>query len=1519
MPENKPIISKLDTLNAQIPIALLPVRLETRFLDDKLKIRVFPDDIHVNTHEPDLTQEELEAGLAFKKIIQEEGETNHLPAAWADLADRYGPERAAWIAKCVLEKSETDLRDHIKEYSWTKAPETRVLPGHWTAIGYRNGKQVFSVTGNEIPDPLPLGPAPFGNESEISEKEEDDISLSDIDKGLKWMVDYQEALQIGMAVEVPYGAEYGHVEQGIDQLFVIGIKASEDAAEGAESMKKLFEAHHYTSGLGIIRQGTPTNNTDDTPSGYGFHRHSYEEIVRRTFNDSENDTLSPESNASHLVNAFGFTPDSAETNEKYYPFHDIEHASLEEQKGARDMNTALWAGNLEYYIGQMLRSSDSGKSHNPSFIRWLRQHYIDHVRGRGPLPPIRIGDQPYGITPVMPTISVEPTRTDVYRDSIHEFRFHKMVQRLYPIWQSSLTGVPSVHKEGDPGKNLLDLLSLNPLSLAFRARSVMGPVFLRNLVKLKNQGKINTGQERILQDFFEQSKEISIKNLTDTGLPELSPYLARCFHAICDFSIGDVYVSHKEASEEETLNSPEGINYISWLSDQDHEGLIEDLRDTIVGFDEDNPTPLLYQMLRHSLLWEYANGITHNPENRPWLIDRRPQELELLDFPIKSSFRTPLRDLMNLIQRGSDDFTYDRIDEVKRSLKNLSSQSTAELERLMSENVDLSSHRLDAWVTSLATKKLKHLRKNNPEGLYVGGYGYLENLQPRETEKSKGFIHAPSLNHAATSAVLYNGYLTYKDVEGESPLAIDLSSSRTQRALQLLDGVRQGQPLGALLGYQFERGLQEHTLQRFIYPFRLAFPLIQENTDGEEGDSPTESISARNVVHGLKLNKKWQSYWENAEGSKDQKAESALDKVMDRLKNQEAQFSSSTSQERDRLIKLLLHLDDTIDALSDLMLSESVHQSVQGNHMRSVATLESLSAGEVTAPEMEIVKTPRSGISNTYRVLSIFPEQSGGDALSWNPDSPKAKAQPAFESWAANLLGNADQYSFTIRFIDEDEQVAAAESLSMDALNICALDLVFMGEMGTGKDADFELRILNAVQKLYSDEDDLQGSQIVIDFEEVPAGKKSLVELQELLVTIQKLISHARPLQPSDLMLPENTDEQNIEYNADSALDEVVADLNASYTLLLNTFHIKVADIGDEFWEILEIEALSHDFHLHELPGSANLEALAKVYFEDPFPGQNVDMESLIEQLFNLSFYGFDDCILTSGVVGESFPKEQVLLKAYSSLKHAAKVIDKIDDLDEQIAGTGDHHKIREWMSDKVKLLFGEQCLYAPIFTLKTIEAGKLKSAFKSENRESLLRTDPYALNTWRLRMARVRKGFQTLNDLIFLKEIEENQESNFTVSQISTDPLTDEDLWIGLENNNRQYPNGCVSIALHQPVEGDVKFELPVCGLLIDEWVEVIPAKNETTGVAFNYDAPASRPAQAILLAVPPDLVQDGQKWADEHLISTVSETMELAKIRAVDSASLRHMGHFLPALYFANNLEDDTTIKIDFKKDKN
>jgi hypothetical protein len=174
---------------------------------------------------------------------------------------------------------------------------------------------------------------------------------------------------------------------------------------------------------------------------------------------------------------------------------------------------------------------------------------------------------------------------------------------------------------------------------------------------------------------------------------------------------------------------------------------------------------------------------------------------------------------------------------------------------LLSETLDLCSHRFDAWATSFATKRLEWLRGRNPGGVYLGAYGWVEDLAPAPRQSAtppdvdppetppppelapplmassdnQGYVHAPSLAHATTAAILRSGYLSHRDTQDGNALAINLSSERVRTALWLLDGVRQGQSLATLLGYRFERGLHENhrelVLDRYIEWFRRLAPL----------------------------------------------------------------------------------------------------------------------------------------------------------------------------------------------------------------------------------------------------------------------------------------------------------------------------------------------------------------------------------------------------------------------------------------------------------------------------------------------------------------------------------------------------------------------------------------------------------------------------------------------------------------------------------------------------------------------
>lgn len=305
------------------------------------------------------------------------------------------------------------------------------------------------------------------------------------------------------------------------------------------------------------------------------------------------------------------------------------------------------------------------------------------------------------------------------------------------------------------------------------------------------------------------------------------------------------------------------------------------------------------------------------------------------------------------------------------------------LERLYRETLESLSSRVDAWVTSLSTARLDILRKTKPSGVRVGAYGWLTDLDSADPNPQReGYVVTPSLHHATTAAVLRSGWQAHSD---RGAFAVDIQSARARRAQAMIEGVRGGQTVNALLGYQFERALHDAQLDRFIAGFRRAYPLAPlVDPTVPDVDAARVSIGARNVVDGQSLRR-----------DRDRlDADDAL----------QAAAGAALGGDGPAVRRMLAELDETFDAVGDLLLAESVHQLVGGSALRAGIAADAIGRGQDLPADYDVLRTPRGGIAITHHVGLLFPASAPGG---WADDRPLAQLEPGLEAWVRQRLGAA--------------------------------------------------------------------------------------------------------------------------------------------------------------------------------------------------------------------------------------------------------------------------------------------------------------------------------------------------------------------------------------------------------------------------------------------------------------------------------------------------------------------------------
>ena len=254
-----------------------------------------------------------------------------------------------------------------------------------------------------------------------------------------------------------------------------------------------------------------------------------------------------------------------------------------------------------------------------------------------------------------------------------------------------------------------------------------------------------------------------------------------------------------------------------------------------------------------------------------------------------------------------------------------------------------------------------------------------------------GYIHAPSI-----SACRYRGGLAQRLSRQRRraqsrhawpsispPIACEL-------ALTLIEGIRNGQSLGALLGYRFERGLHDDlrspksTSSSIRFARRSRWWLMQcrrqrpNPTFRSKRSKPATCSTAR-------------SWWTACERNGNRHAtrftRTGLSAMPAPILNQQQALDAETSA-----------LLDTYDALADLALAEGVYQAVQGNYDRVASTIDAYTTGNFP-PEPQVVQTPPDGVDLTHRVCGAVQAGAGRPAGA----TPRAQAEPAIDEWLGDV------------------------------------------------------------------------------------------------------------------------------------------------------------------------------------------------------------------------------------------------------------------------------------------------------------------------------------------------------------------------------------------------------------------------------------------------------------------------------------------------------------------------------------
>ncbi len=151
---------------------------------------------------------------------------------------------------------------------------------------------------------------------------------------------------------------------------MFGVRDSAQDGPGDVQLADLINAHHYTDGVAIVPQGSPTNNTSDASSA--FSTADPDQTISYAVEVGADLAAEPSVDGAVLADALGL-PLATVSHLRYADGHGTANSA--------DMVTALWPSTVGYFLEQMMSPVFSAAQQEA-----MRIFARSYVRPRGPVP-----------------------------------------------------------------------------------------------------------------------------------------------------------------------------------------------------------------------------------------------------------------------------------------------------------------------------------------------------------------------------------------------------------------------------------------------------------------------------------------------------------------------------------------------------------------------------------------------------------------------------------------------------------------------------------------------------------------------------------------------------------------------------------------------------------------------------------------------------------------------------------------------------------------------------------------------------------------------------------------------------------------------------------------------------------------------------------------------------------------------------------------------------------------------------